>query len=64
MFSVSECGPWRDENPRPQQHPHQADLLDLGPRPREHPELVILVEVHDVSPPGLQELLLPVSPEN
>ena len=53
MLSVSKCGPWRDEDPRPQQHPHQADLLNLGPRPREHSELVVLIEVHDVRPPGL-----------
>lgn len=38
----SEGGVGADEDPRPQQQPHQAHLLHPRPRRREHPQLVVL----------------------
>ena len=42
LLRRSEGGVGADEDPRPQQQPHQAHLLHPRPRRREHPQLVVL----------------------
>ena len=51
-------GPGQDEDPGPEHHPHQVDLLHPGTLLNPHPEDVILCQLHDVAATAADEPVL------